>query len=826
MKATDGNFYGTTSSGGSGGNGTVFKITPAGTLTTLYSFAGSDGANPYAGLVQAIDGNFYGTTYAGGSGGYGTVFKVTPAGALTTLHSFAGSDGANPQAGVRQGTDGNFYGTTSLGGTDGYGTIFKITSAGALTTLHSFAYGDGAYPYAGLVQETDGRFYGTTSSGGTKGYGTIFKITPAGALTTLHSLSGSDGADPRADLVQGSDGNSYGTTYSAGARAGGVVFRLTPGPGPSPTVTGVSPANGPVSGGTVVTVSGTQFQPGAAVTFGGTSAIGITYVSETTVHALTPVHAAGAVTVAVTNPDLQTGSLPSAYTYSCSWTPTAFNGGPYCVGDTVSLSTPTVAGATYAWTGPNGFASALQNPTIPNATAGRLRNLQRHRDRPPAAPRPPGTTSVVVNPVPAIPVITAPALAFPGATGLVASVPLHAGSSYSWGITNGTITAGATTNQITFTAGTSGHRVPHRDRDDRARLHLADRQRIRPRSRRPARRPRRGRSRHGRNGLERQRRFSSRARRSSSTPPGRTSAPPRSPSQARLPPSPGPAGATYSLLDSAAGLRDHRPRRHRRQLLGRGALLSPLRLQPGHPPRRPLGRHLPRDAQHRRRRRPGLSTSARASPTCPSPTAPTASSRPSSTTASPPAAAAATTAPPATSPAGRWPSSSPRAMVGPTGTVPDERDRPGRRTPTTAPPAATPSSATCRRRTAACKFIHYIYAQGITAGCGGGNYCPACERHPLADGRLPRYGHGRSERHRARRAGPSRASAPTTAPRAATPSSATSRRRTAGCRFIHYIYAGGVTAGCGGGKYCPASNVTRWQMAPFLVTAFHIPLLY
>jgi len=122
-------------------------------------------------------------------------------------------------------------------------------------------------------------------------------------------------------------------------------------------------------GRTVVTVSGTEFQPGATVSFGGTPATGVTDISATTIFALTPVHAAGAVTVTVTNPDLQAGSLASAYTYSCSWTPTALNGGPYCAGSTISLWAPTFSGATYSWTGPNGFTSADQNPTIPGATA-------------------------------------------------------------------------------------------------------------------------------------------------------------------------------------------------------------------------------------------------------------------------------------------------------------------------------------------------------------------------------------------------------------------------------------------------------------------------
>ena len=158
------------------GCGTVFEISPNGTLTTLHSFCADikpckDGFFPY-GLVQATDGNFYGTTQNGGTNGRGTVFKITPSGTLTTLHSFCAqtncADGAQPFAGLVQGTDGDFYGTTGTGGTS-YGTAFKITPGGTLTTLYSFCSQpnctDGAAPTA-LVQAANGDFYGTTGGGG------------------------------------------------------------------------------------------------------------------------------------------------------------------------------------------------------------------------------------------------------------------------------------------------------------------------------------------------------------------------------------------------------------------------------------------------------------------------------------------------------------------------------------------------------------------------------------------------------------------------------------------------------------------------------------
>src|ERR1019366_3719595 len=215
---------------------TLLFALPAGaqSYTVLHAFGGSDGRN-IGGIVQATDGNFYGTTSQGGAGDNGTVFQMTPSGTLTTLHSFSSIDGAYPYIGLIQGTDGNFYGTTSQGGAGSIGTVFRITPSGTLTTLHSFTGSDGQYPRAGLVQGSDGNFYGTTPSGG-YGWGVVFRITPAGALTTLPSFAGRDGQAPGAELVQGSDGNFYGTTMEGGTgdlslpvivRAG-TVFRITP----------------------------------------------------------------------------------------------------------------------------------------------------------------------------------------------------------------------------------------------------------------------------------------------------------------------------------------------------------------------------------------------------------------------------------------------------------------------------------------------------------------------------------------------------------------------------------------------------------------------
>jgi uncharacterized repeat protein (TIGR03803 family) len=232
VQGTDGNLYGTTSAGGSHAQGTVFKITPAGSLTTLYNFCGqsncSDGSAPYAGLILATDGNFYGTTLTGGSNREGTVFRITPKGVLTTLHSFSSHDGANPYSALFQASDGNFYGTTESGGAHILGTIFKITPGGTLTTLHSFSSTDGSSPESSVIQASDGNFYGTTYNGGTEGYGTVFRMTASGALTTLHVFGDADGRAITSGLVQGSDGNFYGATTLGGIGGYGAVFAITP----------------------------------------------------------------------------------------------------------------------------------------------------------------------------------------------------------------------------------------------------------------------------------------------------------------------------------------------------------------------------------------------------------------------------------------------------------------------------------------------------------------------------------------------------------------------------------------------------------------------
>jgi len=335
VQATDGNFYGVTQWGGANsclvagqnwGCGTVFEITPAGKLTTLHSFGGTDGEDPQ-GLVQATDGKFYGTTAGGGANsciigiGCGTFFKLTPAGKLTTLYSFCPqtscADGADPQAGPLQAADGSFYGTTNKGGIEnsacgglGCGTVFKISPAGKLSTLHRFNGKEGYWPATGLVQATDENFYGTAGVGGNDvcdyGCGTVFTITPAGKLTTLHVFDDTDGDGP-GGLLQATSGIVYGVTVEGGdlscgsnGLGCGTIYSLSVGLGP---FVETQPTSGKV--GTKVIILGDKLKGTTSVAFNGTAAT-FTVVSNTEIKAGVPTGATtGYVTVTTPSGTLQ-----------------------------------------------------------------------------------------------------------------------------------------------------------------------------------------------------------------------------------------------------------------------------------------------------------------------------------------------------------------------------------------------------------------------------------------------------------------------------------------------------------------------------------------
>jgi uncharacterized repeat protein (TIGR03803 family) len=320
VQVGNGNFYGTTFYGGtnkkcfSGGCGTVFRITPGNKLTTLHAFCSqagcTDGAIIYNSLALGTDGDFYGATFwGGGKADGGTIFKITPKGKLTTIYSFcvdypACSDGSNP-IGPVLGPDGNFYGTTASGGVNGEGAVFKITPQGKLTTIYSFctqmACTDGFDARSGIILGSDGNFYGTTYYGGTHNLGTIFQITSAGVLTTLHSFDGTDGYDQIGVMFQATNGIFYGQTTLGGSGGAGTIFSLSVGLGP---FVETAPTSGNV--GTKVIILGNKLKGTTSVTFNGTAAV-FKVVSSTEITTTVPT---GATTgkVKVTTPS---GTLTS-----------------------------------------------------------------------------------------------------------------------------------------------------------------------------------------------------------------------------------------------------------------------------------------------------------------------------------------------------------------------------------------------------------------------------------------------------------------------------------------------------------------------------------
>lgn len=238
VQGTDGVFYGVTNQGGANGAGTAFKITPAGAFTTLHSFSPLDGnsgndegAQPLAALIQGRDGNFYGLAGYGGAGGQGTIFQLTPQGTVTALHSFSGNEGSLLFAALTQGNDGNFYGVANGGGANGAGTVFQFVPGGTLTTLHTFNGVDGQGPASALVLDTDGGFYGVANAGGVYNGGTFFRLAPGGAFAKLSNfglISNNEGARSFAPLARGADGDFYGTTNSGGGNGSGTIFKVTP----------------------------------------------------------------------------------------------------------------------------------------------------------------------------------------------------------------------------------------------------------------------------------------------------------------------------------------------------------------------------------------------------------------------------------------------------------------------------------------------------------------------------------------------------------------------------------------------------------------------
>lgn len=364
----NGAFYGTTC--GFNPPWTAYSITPAGKFTTIgpNSLEVCDGGP----LTVGTDGNLYGTARSGGTNQLGSVFRLTPAGALTVLFSGDSAHGDDPVGPVVQGNDGNFYGTMSAGGAGAFGVVFRLTGSGTFTALHSFGLdliNDGTSPFAGLVAASDGKFYGATSGGqgsGSVPYGNLFSVTSNGTYKLLYAFDGTHGYLAQGTPMQHTNGKIYGLAEGDLLLNGGAAYSLDNGappfvqlvtrwgiPGQAigilgqglstttqvtfgsavanfnpvsdtfltvivpangttgfvtvttasgavqsnrkffvvPAITGFSPTTGPV--GTQVTIAGAGFLGTTVVRFGGIKATAFTVNSETSITATVPT---GAVT--------------------------------------------------------------------------------------------------------------------------------------------------------------------------------------------------------------------------------------------------------------------------------------------------------------------------------------------------------------------------------------------------------------------------------------------------------------------------------------------------------------------------------------------------
>jgi uncharacterized repeat protein (TIGR03803 family) len=386
--ALDGNFYGVDQFGGANNIGDVFKLTPAGVRTVLYSFnpstdngfnlmpptLGPDG-NLYGidtftnnlfkitvtsgkfsivkknvavpggtvGLTLGVDGKFYGVTVSGGTAGKGTVFSMTTAGKVTILHSFNGTDGLTPVGIPVQASDSDFYGTTT--GTTAnstLGTIYKITPSGTFTLLHTFASdgSEGSNAYAGLVAASDGNLYGSANNGGPppSNNGTLFKITRTGTFSVIHAFDNTDGNNPWVPLRQDTEGTLYGVTNGGTAGGGGGIYELTDSTFTAFIVVQNYSAKSPQT----INILGTGLTGATAVKFGSVPATSFKVVDD---GFMTAVVSPTAVTglVSVTTPS---GSVSSLRNIKILPTITGFSPPSGPVGTSVIITGTGLTGAT------------------------------------------------------------------------------------------------------------------------------------------------------------------------------------------------------------------------------------------------------------------------------------------------------------------------------------------------------------------------------------------------------------------------------------------------------------------------------------------------
>ncbi len=782
----DGNLYGTT------GANKLFRVTPSGSLTTLHAFSTGEGlgASP---LLKGSDGNFYGVASGGGANGMGTVFQATPAGTVTPLYSFSGSDGSGPTAPLLEGPGGFLYGTTDGGGANDLGTVFSIPMAGSLATLASFAAPDGGSPYGLLALGNDGNFYGTTSSGGTGGgtfgFGSVFRVTPAGTLMTLYSftLNGPDGNSARGGLIKGTDGKFYGTTASGNPSGNGAVYSVTQ----DGQVTPLHSFSGPDGAGSVSPlVQGPDGALYGVTQFGGPKGGGVVF--RVTVPSAASAVVSGDATiclgdVATIQADL-TGTPPWSLTWSDGFAQSGVTTSP--------ATRPVSPLSTTAYT-----LTAFSDVVGPGTFSG--------------------SATVTVNPVPALPVITAPAAVLPGATGVPASASSHPGSSYLWSIGNGVINTGQGTDQITFTAGGAGEvslwvtetnaagcTSPVARRDvvigDASPAGLVE-------------------DAHATGGTS--------SNVNLVLEPGETVL--VNPSWTNIGSSPlpltgtasdftGPAGATYTFLDTAADYGTIAPGATADSFTAGG---PSYRLSVSNPSSRPnvhwdatfletLGNGATRtwtlhlgdsfsDVPAGHIAYPyvenilhnGITNGCGAGLFCPDDFLP------------------------------RWQAAIllARALLGPgvpiptSGTVgPSPYDCAGGGTSLFTDVAPTD---------VACPGIHFIYSQQVTTGCGPGLFCP--------DDFTPRWQAAVFLTRALLGPGvpvPASGTVPGVGPYSCTGGGTSLFSDVAptdvGCPYIHYIYSQGITQGFGNGTFGPDDLAPRWQMAILLVKAFHIPFLH
>jgi uncharacterized repeat protein (TIGR03803 family) len=341
IQATDGNYYGTT-----GYNpyscGNIYQLTSAGVYKSLHTFSGGD-CGPASSLIQGADGNLYGTLYnCSISSILGCVYKITTAGVFTEIYGFTSAAGYGPCTGVIQGKDGKLYGATNQGAANNFGNIYKLTTAGVHTDLHDFnqttdasCVDNAGRTNVNLLQVTDGSFYGVNGSYGPNGNGSIYKLTSANVFTAfLFPNPPVDGNAPLSTLIQNTNGLVYGTTPSGGPTScspcQGTFFSVATG---DAAFVNLEPTQKTAIVGTKVGMFGQGFSSASVVKFGGVASTSVTLSGTTYLTAKVP---AGALTAPVT---VTTGSttLTSPQTFKVKPKITSFSPSSGSIGTLVTI---------------------------------------------------------------------------------------------------------------------------------------------------------------------------------------------------------------------------------------------------------------------------------------------------------------------------------------------------------------------------------------------------------------------------------------------------------------------------------------------------------